>query len=118
MKSVIEPSPATPPPPVVRFEGVGIRYGHGPETLGDLTFALQPRSFHFLTVPSGAGKTTAIDAARDAHQLSGWQVLGTATSGQAARTLQAGAGIQSSTVRSLLCVAMNSLSGSQAMPCT
>ena len=61
-----------------------------------------PSRFVVIEGVAGAGKTTAIDAARDAHQLSGWQVLGTATSGQAARTLQAGAGIQSSTVRSLL----------------
>jgi cell division transport system ATP-binding protein len=46
--------------PAVRFEGVGIRYGLGPEVLSDVTFAVPARSFHFLTGPSGSGKTTLI----------------------------------------------------------
>jgi cell division transport system ATP-binding protein len=46
--------------PAVRFEGVGIRYGLGPEVLGDVSFAVEPRSFQFLTGPSGSGKTTLI----------------------------------------------------------
>jgi cell division transport system ATP-binding protein len=45
---------------VVRFENVGLRYGMGPEVLQDLTFTIAPRSFQFLTGPSGAGKTTLI----------------------------------------------------------
>jgi cell division transport system ATP-binding protein len=44
--------------PVVQFENVGVRYGMGPEVLRDLTFSIEPRSFQFLTGPSGAGKTT------------------------------------------------------------
>jgi cell division transport system ATP-binding protein len=44
----------------VAFENVGIRYGLGPEVLGDLTFSIAPRSFQFLTGPSGAGKTTLL----------------------------------------------------------
>jgi cell division transport system ATP-binding protein len=47
-------------PPVVRFENVGIRYGMDSEVLRDLTFAIEPRSFQFLTGPSGAGKTTLL----------------------------------------------------------
>ncbi|MFO1117620.1 MAG: cell division ATP-binding protein FtsE [Beijerinckiaceae bacterium] len=43
---------------MVRFENVGLRYGIGPEILQDLTFAIEPGSFQFLTGPSGAGKTT------------------------------------------------------------
>ena len=43
---------------MVRFENVGLRYGMGPEVLRDLTFSIEPRSFQFLTGPSGAGKTT------------------------------------------------------------
>lgn len=43
---------------MVRFENVGLRYGMGPEILQDLTFAIEPGSFQFLTGPSGAGKTT------------------------------------------------------------
>jgi len=46
--------------PMIRFEGVGVRYGVGPEILRDLTFAIAPYSFQFLTGPSGAGKTTLL----------------------------------------------------------
>ena len=45
---------------VIRFENVGLRYGMGPEVLRDLTFQVAPKSFQFLTGPSGAGKTTLI----------------------------------------------------------
>lgn len=45
---------------MVRFENVGLRYGLGAEILRDLTFAVEPRSFQFLTGPSGAGKTTLL----------------------------------------------------------
>ena len=53
---------AAPPTssPIVRFEGVGLRYGRAPEVLRDLTFELQPGSFHFLTGASGAGKTSLL----------------------------------------------------------
>jgi cell division transport system ATP-binding protein len=46
--------------PIVHFESVGMRYGLGPEVLRDLTFSIAPRSFQFLTGPSGAGKTTIL----------------------------------------------------------
>ena len=49
-----------PERPVVQLENVGVRYGMGPEVLHDVTFAIQPRSFQFLTGPSGAGKTTLL----------------------------------------------------------
>ena len=45
---------------MVRFENVGMRYGDGPEVLKDLSFALEPGSFTFLTGISGAGKTTLL----------------------------------------------------------
>jgi len=45
---------------VIRFENVGLRYGGGPEVLGDLNFSIPPQSFQFLTGPSGAGKTTLL----------------------------------------------------------
>lgn len=45
---------------MIRFENVGLRYGLGPEVLRDVTFRLQPRSFQFLTGPSGAGKTSLL----------------------------------------------------------
>ncbi|KPL53927.1 cell division ATP-binding protein FtsE [Prosthecomicrobium hirschii] len=43
---------------MIKFENVGLRYGMGPEVLRDLTFEIAPRSFQFLTGPSGAGKTS------------------------------------------------------------
>jgi len=45
---------------VIRFENVGLRYGLGPEVLRDVNFHLLPGSFHFLTGPSGAGKTSLL----------------------------------------------------------
>ena len=48
---------------------------------------------------AGAGKTTALDAVRDAYEAAGYRVIGTATSGQAARTLGREAGIASRTPR-------------------
>jgi cell division transport system ATP-binding protein len=49
-----------PAEPVARFDGVGLRYGRAPEVLKDLSFTLQPGSFHFLTGASGAGKTSLL----------------------------------------------------------
>jgi cell division transport system ATP-binding protein len=46
--------------PVLRFEGVGLRYGRGEETLSDVSFILEAGSFHFLTGPSGAGKSSLL----------------------------------------------------------
>jgi conjugative relaxase-like TrwC/TraI family protein len=51
---------------------------------------------------AGSGKTTALDIARAAFEAHGHRVFGTATSGQAARTLAGEAGIDSRTVASLL----------------
>ena len=45
---------------VVRFDDVSMRYGREPETLRDLTFSLPQGSFHFVTGPSGAGKTSLL----------------------------------------------------------
>lgn len=45
---------------MVRFENVGLRYGMGPEVLRDISLHLKPGSFHFLTGPSGAGKTSLL----------------------------------------------------------
>ena len=45
---------------MIRFENVGLRYGVGPEVLRDLSFEIVPKSFQFLTGPSGAGKTSLI----------------------------------------------------------
>jgi cell division transport system ATP-binding protein len=45
---------------MVRFENVGMRYGMGPEVLHDVSFTLEPGSFHFLTGVSGAGKSSLL----------------------------------------------------------
>jgi cell division transport system ATP-binding protein len=56
--------------PVVRFEGVSMRYGRGPETLSDLSFSLHAGSFHFLTGASGAGKSSLLKLIYLAHRAS------------------------------------------------
>jgi len=43
---------------MIKFEHVGLRYGVGPEVLTEVNFNLNPGSFHFLSGPSGAGKTS------------------------------------------------------------
>jgi cell division transport system ATP-binding protein len=58
------------PAPVVRFDGVAMRYGRGPETLSDIAFSLEPGSFHFLTGPSGAGKSSLLKLIYLAHKPS------------------------------------------------
>ncbi len=45
---------------MIHFENVGLRYGVGPEVLRDISFEIAPKSFQFLTGPSGAGKTSLI----------------------------------------------------------
>lgn len=42
---------------MIIFDKVGYNYGGG-DLLADITLTLAPGSFHFLTGPSGAGKTT------------------------------------------------------------
>ena len=50
---------------------------------------------------AGSGKTTALAATRDGFEAAGYEVVGTSTSGQAARTLDRAAGIDSRTLASL-----------------
>lgn len=45
---------------MVEFDKVGLRYSPEAEVLSDISFALQPGSFYFLTGPSGAGKTSLL----------------------------------------------------------
>jgi cell division transport system ATP-binding protein len=45
---------------LIRLENVGLRYGKGREVLRDVSFELKSGSFHFLTGPSGAGKTSLL----------------------------------------------------------
>jgi cell division transport system ATP-binding protein len=44
----------------IQFQGVGLHYGNSPDIFSDLTLTLPSRSFHFLTGPSGAGKTSLL----------------------------------------------------------
>jgi cell division transport system ATP-binding protein len=45
---------------LIEFANVGLRYGQGPEILKDLSFRIEPGTFHFLTGPSGSGKTSLL----------------------------------------------------------
>ncbi len=45
---------------MVRFEQVSLRYEDGPFVLRNLSFSLDPGSFHYVTGPSGAGKTSLL----------------------------------------------------------
>ncbi len=45
---------------IVQFDNVGLRYGTAAETLSDISFSLAGGAFHFLTGPSGAGKTSLL----------------------------------------------------------
>jgi conjugative relaxase-like TrwC/TraI family protein len=54
-----------------------------------------------VTGVAGSGKTTTLAAVRDGFESAGYAVLGTATSGQAAKNLGEGAGMDSRTVASL-----------------
>jgi len=47
-----------------------MRYGTGPEVLREVTFALKPGSFHFLTGRSGAGKSSLLKLMYLAHRPS------------------------------------------------
>lgn len=61
------------------------------------------RPVELIVGVAGSGKTTALDAAREAFEQAGYRVVGTSISGQAARTLGADAGIgESRTIASLL----------------
>lgn len=55
-----------------------------------------------VSAPAGAGKTFALDTCREAWERAGFRVVGCAWTGRAAAELQAGSGIPSSTVASLL----------------
>ncbi len=45
---------------MIHFDNIGMRYGMGSEVLKDIAFNLKPGSLHFLTGPSGAGKTSLL----------------------------------------------------------
>ncbi|MDQ2827341.1 MAG: AAA family ATPase, partial [Actinomycetota bacterium] len=54
------------------------------------------RGVELVVGVAGSGKTTALATVRDAFETAGFEVVGTSTSGQAARTLQREAGIEPS----------------------
>ena len=54
------------------------------------------RGTELIVGVAGAGKTTALAALRQAFEADGFEVIGTSTSGQAARTLKRQAGIEAS----------------------
>ena len=58
--AIIGPADSETDARVIEFTNVGLRYGHGPEILRDLSFFIEPGSFHFLTGPSGSGKTSLL----------------------------------------------------------
>ena len=43
---------------MIEMQNLSFGYSGGDPLLADMTLSLQPGSFHFLTGPSGAGKTT------------------------------------------------------------
>jgi cell division transport system ATP-binding protein len=55
---------------VVKFEGVGMRYGRSPEVLRGIDLSLPAGSFHFLTGASGAGKSSLLKLIYLAHRPS------------------------------------------------
>lgn len=55
---------------MIRFENVGMRYSMGPEVLRDINLHLSPGSFHFLTGPTGAGKSSLLKLLALSHRPS------------------------------------------------
>ena len=64
--------------------------------------ATSGRQLELVLGVAGAGKTSTLDALRHAYEQAGHRVIGTATSGQAAKTLGAAAHLESRTTASLL----------------
>lgn len=60
--------------------------------------------FQCVLGPAGSGKTFALDAAREAWQQAGYDVIGTADQGTAAENLGRGAGVRSETLEYWLTV--------------
>ena len=58
---------------MIELENVAYSYGGG-ELLTDMTFTIQPGSFHFLTGPSGSGKTTFLKLCYGALQATAGHV--------------------------------------------
>ncbi|HKZ96009.1 MAG TPA: cell division ATP-binding protein FtsE [Hyphomicrobiaceae bacterium] len=45
---------------MIRLVNIALKYDRGPEVLSEISFHLRAGSFHFLTGPSGAGKTSLL----------------------------------------------------------
>jgi cell division transport system ATP-binding protein len=45
---------------LIELQGVGLRYGDGPEILKDVNFKMEQGDMRFLTGPSGAGKSSLL----------------------------------------------------------
>lgn len=45
---------------MIRLSHLALQYNTGPDVLNNVDFELRPGSFHFLTGPSGAGKTSLL----------------------------------------------------------
>ncbi len=45
---------------MIELQGVGLRYGDGPEILRDVNFKMEQGDMRFLTGPSGAGKSSLL----------------------------------------------------------
>lgn len=45
---------------MIRLSNIALKYETGPQVLANVDFDLRPGSFHFLTGPSGAGKTSLL----------------------------------------------------------
>ena len=80
---------------------IGARLTHGQRRLVEKA-ATSGRQLELVLGVAGAGKTTALDALRASFEDGGYRVIGTATSGQAARTLGDAAHLESRTTASLL----------------
>ena len=59
---------------MIHLDHVSLRYAKGPEILHDISVLLTPGSFHFLTGPSGAGKTSLLKLIFLAHPPSAGRV--------------------------------------------
>lgn len=60
---------------MVEFRNVRMGYNKGHDVLKDLSFKLEPGSMHFLTGPSGAGKTSLLKLLYLAHRPTSGEII-------------------------------------------